>query len=349
MLRKNLTVKNAVTTKCAGAEMKRNYYILQSGRLKREKNTVYFENQEMKKPIPINDVDSLFAFGEIDINSKLLVFLSQQKIPVHFFNYYGYYSGTYYPREYLNSGFLLVKQVQHYLNENKRLWIAKEIVESACYNLLKNLMHYRKHGKDIEKYIENIENERKNIENAKDVQELMGIEGRIRDIYYQSFNIFLREGFEFEKRTRRPPGNMINCLVSFGNSLAYTTTLTEIYNTQLNPTISYLHEPGERRFSLSLDLSEVFKPIIVDRVIFNLVNNRIIKPEHFLEELNFCYLNDAGKKIFLSNYDEKLRTTVMHKKLKRNVSYQTLIRLECYKLVKHLINEEKYEGFKAWW
>jgi len=329
--------------------MEKNYYILQSGRLKREENTVYFENKEGKKAIPVNDINAIYAFGELDINTKLLVFLSQNKIPVHFFNYYGYYSGTYYPREYLNSGFLLVKQVEHYLNGRRRAEIAKEIVRSASHNILKNLLYYKKHEKSVEDKIERIKQLQEQIEYAEKTQELMGIEGNIRDAYYGSFNDFLREGFEFEKRVKRPPDNMINCLISFGNSLAYTTTLTEIYHTQLNPTISYLHEPGERRFSLSLDISEIFKPIIVDRIIFNLINNRIIKPEHFLQELNFCYLNDEGKKIFLSEYDEKLKTTIMHKGLARNVSYQRLIRLDCYKLVKHLIDEKKYEGFKAWW
>jgi CRISPR-associated protein Cas1 len=329
--------------------MARNYYILRSGRLRREENTIYFENVEMKKAIPVNDVDALFVFGELDTNTKLLDFLTQHKIPVHFFNYYGFYSGSYYPREYLNSGFLLVKQVEHYLDKVRRLEIAKEFVNAASYNILKNLLYYRKHGKDVAENIEGIENCRKELDGARNVPELMSVEGRIRNHYYGAFNEILREGFELDKRVKRPPDNMVNCLISFGNSLLYTTVLSEIYHTQLNPTISYLHEPRERRFSLSLDMSEVFKPIIVDKIIFDLINNRKIKPEDFLEELNYCYLKETGKKTFISEYDEKLRTTIMHRSLKRNVSYQRLIRLECYKLAKHLLGEKKYDGFKAWW
>ncbi len=88
----------------------------------------------------------------------------------------------------------------------------------------------------------------------------MGTEGRVRDLYYSSFNSFLREGFEFEKRTKMPPQNMLNSLISFGNSLLYATTLTEIYHTQLTPLVSYLHEPGERRYSLSLDIAKYLSP-----------------------------------------------------------------------------------------
>ena len=125
----------------------------------------------------------------------------------------------------------------------------------------------------------------------------------------------------------------------------YATVFTEIYHTQLTPTVSYLHEPGERRYSLALDISEVFKPLIVDRVIFNLINNRIIKQEEdFLEELNFCYLNDSGRRKFLSEYQKKLDSTIYNSRLKRNITYQRLIRIECFKLVKHIIGEKSYVG-----
>src|SRR3989344_102320 len=329
--------------------MEKNYYILKSGRLRRKQNTVYFEDKDGQKPIPVNAINAIFAFGELDINSKLLLFLSKNKIAVHFFNYYGFYSGSFYPREYLLSGFLLVKQAESYLNPERRINIAKEFIRTASFNILQNLNYYERQGKDVSATIRAIESERNNIETARNIPELMGSEGRMRELYYQSFDSMLRPGFEFEKRTKRPPENMINCLISFGNQLLYTAVLSEIYHTQLNPTISYLHEPGARRFSLSLDVSEVFKPIIVDRIIFNLINNRIIKEEHFDDNLKFCYLNEAGRRIFLSHFDEKMKTTIQHKTLKRKVSYRTLIRLECYRLIKHIIEGKKYEGFRMWW
>lgn len=329
--------------------MPRNYYILSSGRLRRKQNTVYFENVNGKKAIPVNDIYAIYAYGELDVNTKLLNFLTKKKVPIHFFNYYGFYAGSYYPREYLLSGFLIVKQVNHYSERKKRLEIAREIIHSASFNILRNLLYYKKQGKNVEQHIDEIQNLRKEIDDVRRIPELMSVEGRIRIQYYSSFNNILRKEFRLEKRVKRPPDNMLNCLISFGNSLMYTTTLSEIYNTQLNPTISYLHEPGERRFSLSLDLSEIFKPVIVDRIIFALVNNRLINPKHFLSELSYCYLEEDGRRIFLREYEKKLNTTVMHKALRRKVSYRRLVRLECYKLIKHLLGEKTYEGFKAWW
>lgn len=146
-----------------------------------------------------------------------------------------------------------------------------------------------------------------------------------------------------------PPNNMINSLISFVNSLIYSKTLSEIYHTQLNPTISYLHEPGFRRYSLCLDLAEVFKPLIGDRLIFSLLNRRQITEESFTKELNFLHLKKEASKLIVTELENKLKTTIMHKELGKQVSYQYLIRLEAYKLIKHLIEEKEYESFKIWW
>jgi len=152
-----------------------------------------------------------------------------------------------------------------------------------------------------------------------------------------------------EGRSRRPPENMVNALISFGNSLLYSTVLSEIYHTQLNPTISYLHEPFERRYSLALDLSEIFKPILVDRLIFYLVNKRMLKEEDFEQDINYCLLNGQGRKTFLKEYDERLKKTIKHRELNRKVSYRRLIRLEAYKLIKHLLGSKEYKPFVMWW
>ncbi|OQX18244.1 MAG: CRISPR-associated endonuclease Cas1, partial [Candidatus Altiarchaeales archaeon A3] len=158
----------------------------------------------------------------------------------------------------------------------------------------------------------------------------MSVEGKIWDNYYKNFNEILKN-FEFTTRERRPPTNEINALISFGNSLLYSTTLSEIYNTYLNPAISFLHEPQERRYSLALDVSEIFKPLLVERTIFKLVNKQMLTEKHFESELKGVYLNDEGKRIYLKEYDERLNTTIKHPTLDREVSYRRLIRLECYK------------------
>lgn len=320
---------------------KKNYYILSEGILKRKENTIYFVSEKGKKPIPINKVYSIYAYGQITFSSQVMSLLSKNGVPIHFFNYYGFYSGSYYPRETLLSGDLLVKQVDYYLNIQKRLELAKLFVEGAANNILKVLAYYK-----IEN---NIKETLSELNSTNKITEIMNIEGRIRSEYYSKFDEILPDDFKMEGRSRQPPKNMINSLISFGNSMMYSTVLTELYNTQLNPTISYLHEPSERRFSLSLDLSEIFKPIFVDRLIFYMVNKRMLSKKDFNEDLNCCLLNDKGRNKFIKEYNKRLEKTIKHKKLKKNVSYQRLIRLEAYKLKKHILGIEKYDPFVSWW
>ena len=334
--------------------MKVNYYITKNGILRRKQNTVYFirkkEDGKLEKRIlPINKIYAIFAHGKISFSSGVVSYLAKCGVPIHFFNKYGWYEGSFYPRETLISGDLLVKQVEHYLDKQKRLFLAREFIKGCGENVIKNLQYYSRTGKDLSEEIDEINQLIKKLKDMSEINQILSVEGNIWDGYYQVFDKILPKKFKFEKRTKRPPENMLNCLISFGNSLLYSTILTEIYNTQLNPTISYLHEPFERRFSLSLDLAEVFKPLLPDRVIFKLVNKRIIKEKHFVKELNYCLLNDQGRRIFLEHWDKKLKTTIKHRDLGRNVSFQRLIRLECYKLIKHLLGTTKYKAFRIWW
>jgi len=326
--------------------MPKPYYIFSNGTIQRKDNTIYIENEaNEKRAIPIEDVESLHLFGEINLNSKFLNFISQQNKPLHIYNYYGFYSGSFIPRNRNVSGELLVRQVQFYLDKENRLYLAQCFVDGALFHILRNLREY----KETEIFQEKIKEEQENAKKSATINELMGAEGRARDTYYQAFNTILKGKFEFEKREKHPPSNPINAMISFANSLVYTTVISQIYITQLNPTISYLHEPSDKRFSLSLDIAEIFKPLIGDPIIFKMVNNNMIKEDDFDKDLNYCYLKEQGRKKFLREFDQKLQTTIKHRKLKRNVSYKTIIRYECYKLIKHLVSDEIYMPFKAWW
>lgn len=330
--------------------MKKSYYLYKGGRLQRKDNSLEIAYKDgSKKSIPVENVDDIYIMTEFDLNTSLLNFISQYGISIHFFNHYGFYTGTYYPKENLVSGKLLIEQVKHYIDNNKRLNIAKEFIKSASYNIYRNLNYYNNRGKSLDDYIKEIEYLRKQIDFCKDVQELMGIEGNIRKTYYNSWQNIINQKIEFEKRVKNPPDNAINSLISYANTLVYTRVLSEIYKTQLNPTISYLHEPSERRFSLCLDIAEIFKPIIADRLIFSMLNKKQITENDFEKSLNFIYIKEEKRKEITREMDLRLQTTIKHKKLNREVSYEYLIRLEVYKLIKSFIEGQEYEGFKMWW
>ena len=395
----------------------KNYYLLKNGRLRRTDNSLVMEGADgVKNQIPVEDVYGLYLYGEVDLNTKALTFLSTKRIPLHVFNYYGFYSGSYYPREYLHSGHLLVHQVAHYADMPRRLILVRELVRASAHSILRNIAYYdnRRKGNpdgavdkepvgeigidapleppipkdaeleasvdafgseegadsvdtasELDSFEPNVVFEENTtglsqirativrlaglIDKQERVNDLRGIEGKIRERYYQAWQEILTGEWAFDRRVRRPPDNEVNALISFGNSMLYTVCLGEIYRTQLTPTISYLHEPGVRRFSLALDLSEIFKPLLVDRAIFRLLNTGQLKPEHFDRSLGSCYLTVSGQRLFLGALNDGLETTIKHRRLGRSVTYRHMIRLECYKLIRHLTDVEPYHAFRAWW
>lgn len=318
-------------------------YIASMGELSRKDDSLCFRNEKKHVYIPIENVKEIYCLNEVSINSKLLDFLAKKSIIIHFFNYYGGYSGSFYPKNQYMSGKLLLKQVEKF--NTSRINIAKAIVKGIGVNIYEVLYHYYKHDKkEVKGVLDWIRLKfYLNLEKAETVQEIMAFEGELWLKFYSTFKYFLPEDFIMNKRVKRPPDNPINALISFGNTLLYTKTISAIYRTHLDQRISFLHEPSEGRFSLSLDISEVFKPVIVYKTIFDLVNNKKLKVEkHFDKNLNYCLLNEEGRKIFLTAFQERMENVINHTKLKRKVSYQSMLKIDCYKLIKYITENKEF-------
>ena len=334
--------------------MKKTYYLFNPGQLSRKDNTLKFtpsreaEGDHKPRYLPIENIEEIYLFGAMEANSSLYNFLGQQQVAVHFFDYHENYTGSFMPREALLSGKVLMAQARMHDNKSERLTLAKLILEGASHNMLRNLAYYANRGKELQPMIEAIKSLVNQLDNCHSVEQLMGVEGNIRKQYYQGFDLII-DTFQMNGRSMRPPTNEINALISFGNMMCYSQCLRAIHQTQLNPIIPFLHSPGDRRFSLSLDLAEIFKPILVDRIIFKVLNKRMLRENDFEESLNRVILKPKGKKTYIQAMEERLNETIQHRTLNRSVSYKYLIRLECYKLIKHILKIETYKPFKMWW
>ena len=317
------------------------------GELKRKDNSIAFKNQKGSVYLPIKDTREIYCMNEVSLNTRFLDFISKAGITMHFFNYHSNYSGSYYPKEALISGDLTIKQSFAYV-EN-RLVVAKAIVQGIADNIHELLYHYYRHGKkDLKPLLDWLKNEvGEFLKNDVHIKQVLFIEGQIWSRFYDSFRYFLPEDFILNKRVKRPPDNPINALISFGNSLLYTKTISAIYRTHLNQSISFLHSPREGRFSLSLDLCEVFKPIIVFKTIFDCVNNKKLQvSKHFDKNVNYALLNESGKKIFIENFENRINESFMHPKLKRKTTYKSAIRYDAYKLIKFLVEDKPFRPFR---
>lgn len=323
-------------------------YITSMGELTRKDNSLCFRKENKNIYIPVENTREIYCMNEVSLNTKLLDFLSRNNIIVHFFNYYEGYSGTFYPKDHYCSGKLLVRQVQTYKNEYKRLAIAKSFVKGIGDNIYEVLYHYFRHNKkEVKKTTDWIKGDFESLlDMAKSIKHILAVEGELWQRFYSEFKNILPEEFAMNKRVKRPPDNPINAMISFGNSLLYTKTISAIYQTHLDQRISFLHEPSERRFSLSLDICEVFKPIIVYRTIFYLANNKKIQVEkHFEKKVNYCILNEKGRNIFIEEFENRLESVFLHSGLKRKVSYRTALKLDCYKLIKYIMEDKEFVPF----
>lgn len=321
-------------------------YISSMGELTRKDNSLCFRKDGKNVYIPIENTKEIYCLNEVGLNSKLLDFLGQKHVIVHFFNYYGGYSGTFYPKDQYMSGKLLIKQIEKF--QNNRIQIARAVVKGIGSNIYEVLYHYYKHNKrEVKQTVDWIKKEfNPSVEKADGIKQLLALEGDIWMRFYNDFQYFLPADFIMNKRVKRPPDNPINALVSFGNTLLYTKTISAIFRTHLDQRISYLHEPSEGRFSLCLDISEAFKPVIVYRTIFDLVNNRKLQVEkHFDRKVNYCILNEEGRKIFIEAFEGRLESVFQHPKLKRKVSYRTALKLDCYKLIKYIVEDKEFVPF----
>jgi len=321
-------------------------YIFSKGDLSRKDYSIQFRNEKGLNYLPITDTKELYCFNEITISSKMINLLANSGIILHMFDYYGHYTGSFYPKNQLVSGNLTVKQAKAYLES--RMLIARAMVKGIGKNIYSVMYHYYRHGKkEIKEYLDWLRIDMPRIvDKTNNINQLLMVEGTIWSRFYMCFALILPEDFVMNKRVKRPPDNPINALISFGNSMLYAKTLTQIYHTHLDPAISFLHEPGESRFSLSLDLCEVFKPIIVYKTIFDCVNNRKISvSKHFVKEYNYCLLNDAGRKIFIQEFEDRLNQVFEHPKLKRKTTYKTAIKLDAYKLIKYILEGVEFVPF----
>ena len=166
-------------------------YIMSIGELTRKDNSLCFRKEGRNVYIPVENTKEIYCLNEVSINTKLLDFLSQNHIIIHFFNYYGGYSGTFYPKDHYLSGKLVVKQAEKY--QNDRMDIAKAIVKGIGLNIYEILYHYYKHDKkEVKTTIDYIKKVfLAQVEQANDIKELLSYEGEVWMRFYNDFQYFL--------------------------------------------------------------------------------------------------------------------------------------------------------------
>lgn len=322
------------------------YHIVSDGIINREEYSLLFENEEKKQIIPVEVTDQINIYSNVTLAANVLCQMNSKRIRVAFFDQYARLIGCFIPEKSCGTRNIILKQCEIYLDEKRRLDIARRMEIANLHNIRSNLRYYEKHEKGV--YGEAIKSISELIEKenaAKTVNQLMLVEAQARQIYYKMFSRIIKEkDFQFSIRTRRPPKDEINACISFGNTLLYNEFLNIIWAKGLNPTIGIVHSGNRRNYSLNLDFADIFKPIITDRVIFSLLNRKMLGTKHFEQHGEGIFLSRTGKMIFLEMYEKKLKETLIIKG--KRYTYRNLLKLEVQNFKNEIMTGTRYQPYK---
>ena len=328
--------------------MKKVIYLYKSDQLLcKDYSLILKDKKDYVSYIPIEQIDTLICFGEISINKRTLSLLNKHNIVILFFNFYGQYIGRFTPKQYLD-GKILINQIHIFENETIRYHIARTMIISSLKNCLALLKYYNKKQFPLLDNIIEIESIIKECNN-KSVTELLLLEAQAKKIYFNSFDIILeKEKYHFIKRTKNPPLNEINALLSYGYSLLYANYISVIDRSRLYSQISFVHSLTKCSESLQFDLADILKPVLIDRLVLSLCRHKSLKDEYFDYKKDRCYLNKKGVKFFVEKYENYLLKTI--KINNKYYSYRNLISREVHLLSNYIANESNdYKPYIMKW
>ncbi len=324
----------------------RTHFLITNGKLRRQDNNLYFDKYDEEGKIiktqilPINAIDEIYLLAKIDLDSYSMSFIANNNILLHFFSAYQSFRGNFFPNSSNSvnkSGFVLLQQLRAFDDEKHRLYIAKKITEGHILNGAANCKRY-----DVEFDTDNYLSA---LEKAQNIGEVMASEGAFKKNYYQSWNQIIKNkrSFKFTTRSKRPPTDKLNSMISYLNTRIYNIVLSEIYKTELDPRIGFLHEPNYRSISLHLDIAEIFKPIIADNIIFTMLNKNEITAKDFKTDSGrIRFTNDAIKKVEMKIINKLTQQTTIGK---QKLTWRQVIRREVNQLKKTICEYSEYDPF----
>lgn len=322
------------------AERMDSFYLFKSGTLRRKNSTLLLETGEEEIVLPVEQIRTLYIFGEIAVNKRALEFLSTHNISVMFFNYYGALVGSFSPHATNPVGSILQAQVLCLEKPERLRQIALSIQSAALHNSLSLLKYYHKKGIELDLQIRSVEIVIEEMNSANDVETIMLCEARAKKEYYSGFDLILNQtGFTFEKRSMQPPENEVNSLMSFGYYLLYGTVLAELNRSRLYPELPFIHSKQRTGYGLQYDLADIYKPIFIDRMFLGIIRRRSIQKEDFERRENGgVYLKESGKKKLVEQYDLELKNKIHYDG--KNRSYRSIIQHDIHRLIDHLLDPD---------
>ncbi|ADK80207.1 type I-C CRISPR-associated endonuclease Cas1c [Sediminispirochaeta smaragdinae] len=316
--------------------------------MKRHSNTLYLMTQgtychkendgivikvdgERKAKFPVHNIESIVCFGNILCSPFLLGFCAENNISISYLTENGRFLGRFQGNV---SGNVLLRRNQYRWADDpeKTGYVARTIIQGKIINSIAVLNRFLRDSKEVNESVKSAVNELKHIlgavEKSNDLEVIRGIEGIAAKCYFNVFNNLIKQqkdDFVFNGRNKRPPRDEVNALLSFIYVVMMHDIRSALETVGLDPAVGYLHRDRSGRYSLALDLMEEFRSFFADRLILSLINRNQIKKSHFrLTEAKSVLLNDEGKKILLTAYQDRKKEEILHPFINEKCTYGRL-------------------------
>lgn len=316
------------------------FHIMENGILSRKDMSLLFENEELIQHYPVEMTSDINVYSDMVYSSSFFRMANDKRFIVNMFDDKGIFIGSFIPDSSNPDASMLLKQAQAYLDNDLHLQYAKKFEYASIYNMYAVIRYYNQRRNNLlQSKCDQIRHQSEMIKKSDSLNEMMLIEARARELYYSCFSSIMESSdFTFHGRNRRPPKDPVNAMISFGNTFLYNRISSMICRTKLDNRLSFVHSPKTRKTNLCLDLADIYKPLIVDRTIFSIINKHMMNTEvHFSynETDGSVLLNEGGCRILIQQLERKLSSHIS--KNGKEWSYLQIIRYDIQQLV-HSLN-----------
>ncbi|WP_291934991.1 type I-C CRISPR-associated endonuclease Cas1c [Limnohabitans sp.] len=315
--------------------------------LHKERETVVIKQGDKKLgQFPMLALQNILCFGQVSVSPGLMAACLETGVGLSFFTEFGKFQAQVMG---MPKGNVLLRRTQYRWadDEEKSVSVARLMIAAKVGNCRAVLMReQRNHGASeaLAQAAEKMAALLENIRHARNVPQLMGLEGEAASIYFGVFNSLLRShGFEFSGRVRRPPGDPVNALLSFAYVLLASECASALAGVGLDPYVGFLHQDRPGRKSLALDLMEELRAPLADRFVLTLINRGQMKLDDFVTEASGAVrLKDDARKSFLTAYQERKKESLKHPYLEESIELGLLPHAQALLLARHLRGDMQY-------
>ncbi|NEN74918.1 type I-C CRISPR-associated endonuclease Cas1 [Pelistega sp. NLN82] len=315
------------------------YITTQGSYLHKERETLVVEQERRKiAQLPIHSIGHIFCFGNVLVSPFLMGFCGEKGVNLAFFTENGQFLGRLQGRQ---SGNVLLRRAQYSVSENNPVLIARHIIAVKIQASKKVLQrHMRNHGEDseIQAVINALNFSLQELKFANKLEIIRGIEGEAASRYFGVFNCLLKnKEFTFNGRSRRPPRDEVNALLSFLYSILGKDISGALQSVGLDPQVGFLHADRPGRDSLAQDILEEFRAWWVDRLVLSLINRGQIKRQNFITEASGAVnIKPEVRKLLFQSLQSKKQEKIIHPFLGEEVEIGLLPYVQAMLLARHL-------------